>query len=63
MQINTLKDEIKECKLKLNKPIVKNYDEFVKLFNLAFTGYKPFRKDQNDAFELIKQKFVLNNDI
>ena len=63
MQINTLKDEIKECKIKLNKPIVKNYDEFVKLFNLAFTGYKPFRKDQNDAFELIKQKFVLNNDI
>ena len=55
MQINTLKDEIKECKIKLNKPIVKNYDEFVKLFNLAFTGYKPFRKDQNDAFELIKQ--------
>ena len=60
MQINTLKVEIKECKNKLNKPIVQHYDEFVKLFNLAFTGYKPFRKDQNEAFELIKQKFVLN---
>ena len=61
MQINTLKDEIKQCQIQLNKPIVKNYDEFVKLFNLAFTGYKPFRKDQNEAFELIKQKFILIN--
>ena len=60
MQINTLKVEIKECKNKLNRPIVQHYDEFIKLFNLAFTGYKPFRKDQNEAFELIKQKFILN---
>ena len=61
MQINTLKDEIKQCQIKLNKPIVQNYDEFVKLFNLAFIGYKPFRKDQNEALELIKQKFISSN--
>ena len=61
IQINTLKDQIKKDQIKLNKPIVKNYDEFVKLFNLAFTGYKPFRKDQNEAFELIKLKFISNN--
>ena len=60
MQINTLKIEIKECKNKLEKPIVKYFEEFIKLFNLAFEGYKPFRKDQNEAFELIKYKFILN---
>ena len=60
MQINTLKVAIKENQNKLDKPIVKNFEEFVKLFNLAFTGYKPFRKDQNEAFELIKYKFILN---
>ena len=61
IQTNTLKDEIKKAQIKLNMPIVKNYNEFVKLFNLAFTGYKPFRKDQNEAFELIKLKFISNN--
>ena len=61
VQTNILKDEIKKAQIKLNMPIVKNYNEFVKLFNLAFTGYKPFRKDQNEAFELIKLKFISNN--
>ena len=63
IQINTLKNEIKDYKNILNKPIVKNYDEFVNLFNFAFSGYKPFRKDQNQAFELIKKKFILNNNL
>ena len=63
IQINTLKEQIKEYKKMADKPIVQNFDEFVKLFNLAFIGYKPFRKDQNEAFELIKNKFIYNQAI
>ena len=64
MQIKALKAEIKEIKLKINnvKTLngqVKDMAEFVGIFNSAFAGYKPKKKEQKEAFERICQ--ILNN--
>ena len=59
IQINLLKDEIKDLKQKIKSPIVENFDEFKNLFNIAFSDYKPSKKEQKEAFENIKQKFIL----
>ena len=60
-QINTLKEEIRELNHKLKNPIFQNLEEFINLFHIAFSDYKPNKKEQKEAFEKIIQNFGLNN--
>ena len=60
-QINTLKEEIRELNHKLKNPIIQNLEEFINLFHIAFSEYKPNKKEQKEAFEKIIQNFGLNN--
>ena len=59
--MDVLKEEIKDLNHKLKNPINKNLDEFLKLFKIAFSDYKPSKKEQKKAFEEINQKFISNN--
>ena len=58
--INTLKEEIKELKIKLKNSFFKN-EEFIKLFKIAFEDYKPIKKEQKEENEQINKNFLLNN--
>jgi hypothetical protein len=60
-QINTLKEEIRELNHKFKNPIIQNLQEFINLFHIAFSDYKPKKKEQKEAFEKIIQNFGLNN--
>ena len=56
MQIQALKAEIKEIKIKFNNlqtfnGQVKNLSEFIDILNRAIFGYKPKKKEQKEAFE------------
>ena len=55
IQINLLKEEIKDLKNKIKNPIIENFDEFTNLFRIAFIDYRPNKKEQKDAFENIKK--------
>lgn len=64
IQIKALKEEIKELKENLKKMEtfsgqVKNFGEFIGLFQNAFLNYKPKKKEQKDA--LNKLINILNN--
>ena len=64
IQIKALKDDIKECKTKMNamktfNGQLKDLNEFVELFNTAMNNYKPKKKEQKDAFNKLIQ--IMNN--
>lgn len=61
IQMNTLKEEIKKLNNKLKHPIFENFEKFLNLFDIAFSDYKPSKKEQKEAFEEINQKFMINN--
>ena len=61
IQMNALKEEIKKLNHKLKHPIFENFEKFLNLFDIAFSDYKPSKKEQKEAFEEINQKFMINN--
>ena len=61
IQMNVLKEEIKDLNNKLKNPITKNLNEFIRLFKIAFSGYKPNNKEQKNAFEEINLKYMAKN--
>ena len=52
-QIRELKNEIQKSKTFDNK--IANYNEFTHLFKIAFDKYEPKKKEQKDAFKIIKE--------
>ena len=63
-QIKALKEDIKTCQNKLQlmntfNGQLKDFNEFINLFNIAMTNYKPKKKEQKEAFNKLIE--VMNN--
>jgi len=61
MQMNVLKEEIKNLNHKIKNPIFQNFEEFLNLFNIEFSEYKPKNKEQKEAYDKINNKFMIDN--
>ena len=60
-QIRELKNEIQKSKTFDNK--IANYNEFTHLFKIAFDKYDPKKKEQKDAFKIIKEHLGVDEEM
>ena len=60
--VKILKEDLKNMKAKLDDfetfgGKIKDYNEFIKLFNICMKDYKPKKKEQKEALEKLREHF------